>query len=167
MIIRYVNSLLFVVLSVLFSQFSIADNPVAPINNEQGVALKGYDAVAYFEQHMAVQGEPAFNSTWDGVKYFFASAAHRDLFIATPEKYQPQYGGYCSYAMSKNLIADINPMAWAIVDGKLYLNNNKLAHSLWSLDKSGNIKQADINWPSYPKLNDAAPKAHNTTMESE
>jgi len=85
------------------------------------------------------------------VTYRFASAENLALFKSDPEKYLPQYGGYCAYAMSLNRIADISPSEWTIVDGKLYLNNGFFAQSLWSLNKSGNIASANHNWPQYPK----------------
>ncbi len=69
----------------------------------------------------------------------------------TPEKFLPQYGGYCAYAISLNLIADIEPEDWAIVNGKLYLNNGFFAQALWSFDKSGNVARGDRNWPLVPK----------------
>ena len=80
-----------------------------------------------------------------------AEAENLQRFKADPEKYLPQYGGYCAYAMSLDRIADIDPYRWAIVGGKLYLNNGFIAQDLWSLNKSGNIVSADRNWPLYPK----------------
>jgi hypothetical protein len=85
------------------------------------------------------------------VTYRFGSAENLARFKSDPEKYLPQYGGYCAYAMAIDRIADIDPSRWAIVEGKLYLNNNYLSYHLWSLNKSGNISSADRNWPFYPK----------------
>jgi YHS domain-containing protein len=93
-----------------------------------------------------------FSTTYKGATYRFISAENRDRFIAAPEKFLPQYGGYCAYAISLNKIADIDPDQWTIVNNKLYLNNGFLAQSLWSLDKSGNIVRGDRNWPLVPKL---------------
>ena len=83
--------------------------------------------------------------------YRFASAENRDRFTADPERYVPQYGGYCAYAMSIDRIADIDPSRWAIVDGKLYLNNNRLSQALWSVNKRGRIASGDQNWTVFPK----------------
>jgi hypothetical protein len=83
------------------------------------------------------------------------SAGNRSLFIATPQKFAPQYGGYCAFAMSLNRIADVDPDEWAIVNGKLYLNNNFFSQTLWSFDKSGNIALGDKYWPQVPKLAEA------------
>jgi len=83
--------------------------------------------------------------------YRFASAENLQRFKADPEKYLPQYGGYCAYAMSINLIADISPTEWTIFGGKLYLNNNFFSQTLWSLNKSGRVASADRNWAVFPK----------------
>jgi YHS domain-containing protein len=125
--------------------------PVAPVNTTDGLALKGYDPVAYFTDEHPKKGEDQYSFQWKGVTYRFASAENLKRFKADPEKYLPQYGGYCAYAMSLDRIADIDPHRWAIVGGKLYLNNGFIAQDLWSLNKSGNIASADHNWPLYPK----------------
>jgi hypothetical protein len=85
------------------------------------------------------------------VTYRFGSSEDREKFKSDPEKYLPQYGGYCAYAMSINRIADIDPSRWAIVNNRLYLNNNFLSYHLWSLDEKGHIASADRYWPLYPK----------------
>jgi YHS domain-containing protein len=125
--------------------------PVAAVNTASGTGVKGYDPVAYFTFGQPTPGVEQYTYQWKGVTYRFASADNLQLFKADPEKYLPQYGGYCAYAMSINRIADIDPSRWAIVAGKLYLNNNYLSYHLWSLNKSGNIAAADRNWPLYPK----------------
>jgi YHS domain-containing protein len=125
--------------------------PVAPVNTTDGLALKGYDPVAYFTDGHPTKGEDRYSFQWNGVTYRFASAENLQRFKADRERYLPQYGGYCAYAMSLDRIADIDPYRWAIVGGKLYLNNGFIAQDLWSLNKSGNIASADRNWPLYPK----------------
>jgi YHS domain-containing protein len=126
-------------------------SPVPAVNAPEGVGVKGYDPVAYFTLGRPSPGVDQYSYQLKGVTYRFASAEDRDNFKADPEKYLPQYGGYCAYAMSINRIADIDPSRWAIVNNKLYLNNNYLSFHLWSLDESGNIASADRNWPQYPK----------------
>ncbi len=128
-----------------------AKSPVAAVNTAAGTGLKGYDPVAYFTVGRPTPGVDQYTYRWKGVTYRLASAENLALFKSDPEKYLPQYGGYCAYAMSLNRIADISPSEWTIVDGKLYLNNGFFAQSLWSLNKSGNIASADHNWPQYPK----------------
>jgi len=139
-------------LSLFVTGAALADSPIAAVNTEHGLAIKGYDPVTYFATGRPTSGSAQFSTTYKGATYRFASAENRDRFIAAPENFVPQYGGYCAYAMSLNKIADIDPDQWAIVNNKLYLNNGFLAQSLWSFDKSGNIEKGDRNWPSIPKL---------------
>lgn len=124
---------------------------VPAVNAADGVGVKGYDPVAYFTFGRPTPGLDQYTYQWKGVTYRFASAEDRDTFKADPEKYLPQYGGYCAYAMALNRIADVDPSRWAIVNDKLYLNNNYLSYHLWALDKSRNIASADRHWPLYPK----------------
>jgi YHS domain-containing protein len=126
-------------------------SPVPAVNATDGLALKGYDPVAYFTDGQPTKGADQYSFQWRGVMYRFASAEKLQRFKADPEKYLPQYGGYCAYAMSIDRIADIDPSKWAIVDGKLYLNNNLFSQTLWSLNKSGRIASADSNWAVFPK----------------
>jgi YHS domain-containing protein len=139
-------------LSMFVASAALADSPIAAVNTEHGLAIKGYDPVSYFTTGKPTPGLAQFSTTHNGVIYRFSSAENRDRFIATPEKFVPQYGGYCAYAISLNKIADIDPEDWAIIKDKLYLNNGSLAQTLWSLDKSGNIARGDQNWPLVPKL---------------
>jgi YHS domain-containing protein len=124
---------------------------VTAVNAGGGVGLKGYDPVAYFTLGRPTPGMDKYAYRWKGVTYRFASAEDRGKFQADPDKYLPQYGGYCAYAMSIDRIADIDPTRWAIINNKLYLNNNFLSFHLWSLDKPGNITSGDRYWPLYPK----------------
>ncbi|MBI4910774.1 MAG: YHS domain protein [Acidobacteria bacterium] len=127
----------------------IAKDPVKPVNaNRMGVAVKGYDVVAYFTESKPVKGSPQFSFDWMGAKWQFASAAHRDQFSAEPAKYAPQYGGYCAWAVGHNYTADTDPEAWRIVDGKLYLNYNKSVQQKWEQDRGKWIADADKNWPT-------------------
>ena len=88
-----------------------------------------------------------FTTEWHGATWRFASAAHRDQFVADPEKFAPQFGGYCAWAVSQNKTAGIDPEAWKIVDGKLYLNYSKDIQAKWEQDVPGNIGKAEANWP--------------------
>jgi YHS domain-containing protein len=113
-----------------------------------GVAIKGYDPVAYHEAGKSVKGSDKYEYEWKGAKWRFASAAHRDLFKGNPHNYAPQYGGYCAWAVSQGTTAGVDPKnAWKIVDGKLYLNYNDDIQEKWSKDIVGNIQKADANWP--------------------
>jgi YHS domain-containing protein len=112
-----------------------------------GTAIGGYDPVAYFKEGKPVEGESDYSYEWMDAAWYFASAENRDLFAADPEKYAPQYGGYCAYAVSQGGTAGIDPDAWRIEDGKLYLNLNKDIQATWSKDIPGYIEKADANWP--------------------
>ncbi|MDD9909240.1 MAG: hypothetical protein OXR62_06060 [Ahrensia sp.] len=112
-----------------------------------GIAINGYDPVAYFKQNAPVEGSADYTTLYKGVTWRFSSAENRDLFIADPEKYEPQYGGYCAYAVAKNQLAKTEPDAFSIVDGKLYLNFDKPVRSIWEAEKGSFIVQGDANWP--------------------
>lgn len=112
-----------------------------------GLALQGYDPVAYFTDHKPVKGDAAFTATHEGATYRFASAEHRDLFVSNPQKYAPAFGGYCGYAVSVGKIRPINPELWSIVDGTLILQHSAGAVGLWQKDVSGNKTKADALWP--------------------
>ncbi len=121
---------------------------IDPIFNESGTAIRGYDPVAYFTEGEAVEGSAEFVTEYNGAQWRFASAENRDRFAADPEKYAPQYGGYCAWAVANNYTASTDPDAWSIKDGKLYLNYSKFVRARWAVDKSGNIAKANKNWPS-------------------
>ena len=118
-----------------------------PVFSDDDGAIRGYDPVAYFSEGAPTQGSPDFTHEWMGAEWRFVSAENRDLFAADPEAYAPQYGGYCAWAASRGYLASIDPDAWDIHDGKLYLNYSRLLHLRWALDKSGNIAKGDANWP--------------------
>ena len=112
-----------------------------------GVAINGYDPVAYFEDGAPVEGSSDFEHEWNGAAWRFANAENRDRFAADPEAYAPQYGGYCAWAVSQGYTASTDPAAWKIVDGKLYLNYSADVQKRWQSDEAGNIAKADANWP--------------------
>jgi len=114
---------------------------------ENGIAIRGTDPVAYFRQGKAVAGSPQFTHRWEDATWQFSSAENRDLFAQNPEKYVPQYGGYCAWAVSQNYTAATDPNAWKIVNGKLYLNYNRKVQKSWERDIPGHIARANRNWP--------------------
>jgi len=121
---------------------------VPPVDaSAKGIAIKGYDTVAYFEQSQAVKGSPKFEYTWNGAKWLFATADHRDAFAKEPARYAPQYGGYCAFGVSQGHAVPVDPEAWKIVDGKLYLNYDKDIQKEWFKDIPGHINEANGNWP--------------------
>ena len=113
----------------------------------EGVAVGGYDPVAYFTEDKPVKGNEDITAEYKGATWRFASAANRETFLADPERYAPQYGGYCAFAVSSGYTAKSDPEAWRIVDGKLYLNYSKGVQKRWSQDIPGHISKADSNWP--------------------
>ncbi|OGW25005.1 MAG: hypothetical protein A2X59_02460 [Nitrospirae bacterium GWC2_42_7] len=139
--------LIAIILSIAF--FSCANSsPISQINvTPEGVAIKGYDPVAYFTDMSPVKGMSEFKYEWKGAEWRFASSEHLEMFIKDPEKYAPKYGGYCAYAVSQSKTADIDPDSWTVLDGKLYLNLDKDVQRLWEKDMLEYIKKADENWP--------------------
>ncbi len=118
-----------------------------PVYASGGTAINGYDAVAYFSESKAVKGSAANSLEWQGARWLFASAEHRDLFRAAPERYAPQFGGYCAYAVSHNYTAKTDPDAWTVVDGKLYLNFDQDTKTEWLADRDRFISDGARNWP--------------------
>ena len=146
---KYVLS--FAVLLIAFVLFAggsaVAAKP--PVYSESGkYAVKGADVVAYFTLKRAVYGKAGLAYKWRGATWLFSSVVNLEKFRANPEKYAPQYGGYCAYAVSQGYTAKIEPEAWSIVDSKLYLNYSRSVRALWSRNKRERIRRADSNWPS-------------------
>ena len=121
-----------------------------------GLAVHGYDVVAYFKEGKPVQGDAKFALTHKEATYRFSSQENLDTFKANPAKYEPAYGGFCAYGVSVGAKFDGDPRYWKIVDGKLYLNVNKDVQKKWLEDVPGNNKKADINWP---QIKGKAPKS--------
>ena len=116
-------------------------------SDRDGLAMRGADPVAYFTEKKMLKGTASFGHEWQGAKWLFASAQNRDTFAAQPEKFAPQYGGYCAAAVAVGTVAPANPTAWMLVEGKLYLNFDNPTQERWKRDIPGNIKKADANWP--------------------
>ncbi|WP_428313445.1 YHS domain-containing (seleno)protein [Hydrocarboniphaga sp.] len=145
---RWLGLVLLVVSSTLWA--------AAPINtlkrgfisdSDTGIAINGYDTVAYFTEHKPVKGDPSHSFTWMGAKWQFASQAHLDLFKATPEKYAPQYGGYCAYGVARGYLVTVEPEQFTVVDDKLYLNYDAAVQKKWKADPAGFNKTADAQFP--------------------
>ncbi len=132
--------------SLLLASAALA---VSPVNRTLfgGLAIDGYDPVAYFLDGHPAEGKKEFSFDWKGATWRFASADHRDRFVADPDHYAPQYGGYCAWAVSQGYTAGIDPEAWTIHEGKLYLNYDKDIQKKWMLDVPGNVAKGDANWP--------------------
>ncbi len=134
-------------LSLPFPTSGLAHAGSAIHKGPDDVAIKGYDPVAYFTEGRAVKGSKKFSYEWLGATWHFASAKHRELFVADPSKYAPQYGGYCSRATYAGRVSSADPEVWRIVDGKLYLFYVEDTLAKWERDIPGQIADADANWP--------------------
>jgi YHS domain-containing protein len=120
---------------------------------DSGVAIQGYDPVAFFTDNKPVKGDPKFISKSNGAIYFFASQEHRDIFALNPGKYEPAFGGYCAYGVSKGKLAKIDVSAFEVKDGKLLLQHNEYARDNFDKDPKGNLTKADVNWPTLVEKN--------------
>ena len=112
----------------------------------KGVAIKGYDPVAYFTDGKAEMGKSTYSYKWNDADWHFVNAEHLKMFKENPDKYAPQYGGFCAYAVTKNACGTTDPTAWKIVDGKLYLTTNEHVKMMWEKNLMSNIKKGDENW---------------------
>ncbi len=147
-VVRMRPAAMLALLSLIITTTSVVLAGINPVNTDrQGAGLRGYDPVAYFTEGKPVRGDESYSAEWKGANWFFSSEQNRDLFAKDPEKYAPQYGGYCAYAVGNNYTADGDPTAWSIEKGKLYVNYNKDVRELWLKDKSNLIKKGDANWP--------------------
>ncbi len=115
--------------------------------DKNGIAIQGHDPVAYFTQDAAVKGSADHTATYEGATYHFVSAEHQKLFEANPDKYAPQFGGYCAYGVSINKLFKIDPEAFDIVNGRLILQYDKGVAKKFAKDTEGNLAKADGYWP--------------------
>lgn len=113
---------------------------------EEGIAIEGYDPVAYFTESRPVEGSPEWEHKWQDARWRFASPEHRAMFAENPESYAPRYGGHCAGAMANGILWSVDPEAWAIVDGKLYLNYLKSGIERFKKNPEPEIAAADANW---------------------
>ena len=121
------------------------------INASNGLAIHGFDPVAYFVDSKAAEGKPEFIVEYQGNKWAFSNQQNKQAFLKEPNDYIPQYGGHCAFAASKNALANTDPYAWTVHNKKLYLNYSKGVRDTWKSDRDANIIQADIYWPELSK----------------
>lgn len=138
---------------------SVASDAKVLVNVDgSGLALEGYDPVAFFTDNKPVEGSAKFQSRHAGAYYRFASAEHKSLFEAAPEKYAPAYGGYCGYAASIDRLSPVDVKFFQILDGRLVLQHNQRAWDKWNADLAANIVKADANWPRLVERNGSGEK---------
>ena len=150
--------MIFVAMSLGYAALAQAADP--DIYADKRGAIRGADTVAFWSLEpgdKAVRGSDEFTHEYKGATWKFSSAENRDLFAANPEKYAPEYGGYCAFAVSHNFTKSVDPDRWKIVDGKLYLNFNGRAFRKWEKDQAAAIVRGDANWPNVLK----SCEAHN------
>jgi len=126
---------------------AVAQDKVLVNVDKAGLALQGYDPVSYFSPTGPIRGRRELTASHQGATYRFATAEHRDRFLADPAKYAPQFGGYCGYGASRDYLAPVDPEAFTIMDGRLILQNSKRVLQLWLKDPTGRLASADRNWP--------------------
>lgn len=137
--------------------FAYDENSTSSINvDKKGVAVNGFDVVAYFTASQPTQGRAEFSAVHNGTTYLFSSAASRDAFKQNPPRYVPQFGGFCAMGVALDKKLDGDPTAWRIVDDKLYLNVNKDVQKKWLEDVPGNLMKAAAIWPT---IKDKTPKS--------
>ena len=145
-------------LAVVVPSAISAATPAPEISVEADqLAARGYDVTAYFLQGGPVRGSKAHQLQYKGATWLFASADNLAKFKADPAVYEPQFGGYCAWAVSQGYIAPGDPEQWKIVDGKLYLNFNARAKELWEADQANTIKRGHANWPAVLTKNQDNP----------
>lgn len=144
--------------SLTLSAFTFAADIDVNANNND-IAIKGYDTVAYFTDGKAVKGSQNYTATYKNAIYQFSSEEHRDLFRANPEKFAPQYGGFCAFGVTMERKFDTDPTAFKIVDNKLYLNLNSQVQERWLADVPGFISSANGNWGDIKSHSDAVLEA--------
>lgn len=139
-------SIVLMLLATVAVWCTAAGQPDGVMNAKQGIAIDGYDTVAYFTLGEAVRGTPQFSAEWEGVVWLFRSAAHRDHFANAPERFAPQYGGNCAQAVTNDRIVRADPTVWSIVDGRLFLNCGIRIQRRFRRDVDENVKAADGAW---------------------
>lgn len=140
-----------VLMVMLFSTVSLFAQK-AEVFQKGGLAIGGYDPVAFFLENKPVLGSSAFTLEWKNATWRFSNQQNLDSFLRAPESYAPQYGGYCAYGMADGHKAPTQPDTWTIVEGKLYFNYNQKVKQLWNKDIPGFILKANENWPKIKNL---------------
>ena len=151
-----ITAIVLLLMQVTISNAQEADPRTKHFNLERNLAVQGYDVVAYFKQHAALKGSKDLAFFYQGVTYHFSSATNKEEFKKNPAQYEPQYGGWCAYAMgSKGEKVEIDPKTFKIANGKLYLFYNKFFNNTltsWNKDESGLKSKADANWTKITSL---------------
>ena len=124
---------------------------ISEVFHKDGVALRGYDVVAYFKDNMAIRGDKNYSFTWSGLKWYFSSADHLSLFEEFPDKFLPEYGGYCAFGAANGYKAKPKMSTFLIHRGKLYLNFAQYVKKRWIESLESKIQAADKQWSATKK----------------
>ena len=133
--------------AILLLSASAFAGDLVNVSGASKIAVSGYDPVAFFTNSKPVNGSPFITAEYQGATYFFASEEHKKLFVTSPEKYAPQFGGFCAYGVALDKLFPVDINTWQIRDGKLYLNLNADILKKFNADFAGNVAKADKNWP--------------------
>ena len=134
-------------LSIGVASSAWAKDPLVYTGTFSNTAVGGYDPVAYFTENKPVKGSSKISTEYKGARWYFSSIENRDKFMATPSQYEPQYGGYCAWAVSQGSTASGDPLYWKVVNNKLYLNYDADVQKKWEASISEFIQKANANWP--------------------
>jgi YHS domain-containing protein len=146
------NTLTSIAALALLSASAFAGNLVN-VSGASKAAVSGYDTVAFFTASKAMSGAPFITAEYQGAVYYFASEENKKLFTDKPDKYAPQYGGFCAYGVGLGKLFPVDINTWQVRDGKLYLNLNADILKKFNADVEGNVAKADRNWPGLVKKN--------------
>jgi len=150
---KVVFTVFFAWISLISFGQNMAQLRKSQFNLDNGIAMSGYDPVAYFKENKAIKGKKELGVFDRGITYYFSSSENKDEFKKDPSKYEPQYGGWCAYAMGKDgSKVEVDPGTFKIIDGKLYLYYNKFFNNTlksWNKDESNLKTKADVNWKRF------------------
>jgi YHS domain-containing protein len=142
------SKVLFIALAALaVASSAVARDSAIYTGTFSSTAVGGYDPVAYFTENKPVKGNSKISTDYKGAKWYFSSAENRDKFVAAPTQYEPQYGGYCAWAVSQGKTASGDPKFWKVVNNKLYLNYDADVQKKWETNIPDFIQKANANWP--------------------
>lgn len=146
------KQILFLLIAVISaSTFAQTSKSAKHINTENGIAIQGYDPVAYFENSKAIKGNKEITATFQDATYYFSSKKNKATFLKNPNHFIPQYGGYCAYGMSFDHDAPIDPKSFAIIDNKLFLNYSSEVNEMWLKELADRMELANNNWKKRKK----------------
>lgn len=138
-----------IIIGIISGSCTTSDNFRQVSSTAENIAIRGFDTVAYFVENGAVKGNPQYEFVWNGAKWLFANRENLEKFKQDPERYAPQFGGFCSWAVSHGYTAEGDPEAWKVVDGKLYLNYSQKVKEKWEGEQEKLIEEGNKNWIEF------------------